>query len=149
MISNQAAQKFFQNDEVESIRNLIASAILDPSLKGGLRWPLRKATSLGDRYQVVGVWHTISRVYESPSLRLKVRDADRFDFKTSFGETTGEVTLKLKGVASELLVRCNSFHHVDLLIPQIFSQYYYVHYYLLTRGRSSSVTRCLICSRMH
>lgn len=85
------------------IEELISSAVIDPNVKGGLRWPLGKASS-GDRFQVIGVWHTTSRAYKSPSLRLKVRNADRFDFRTSAGETTGEVTLKLKGIATELSV---------------------------------------------
>ncbi|XP_038726228.1 uncharacterized protein LOC120017173 [Tripterygium wilfordii] len=89
------------DDEMHSIRDLINSAVLDTDVKGGLRWPLGKASS-GDRYSVVGVWHTISKAYKSPSLRLKVRSADRYDFQTSRGESTNEIVLKLKGILSEL-----------------------------------------------
>ncbi|XP_038700135.1 uncharacterized protein LOC119997297 [Tripterygium wilfordii] len=89
------------DDEKRSIRELINSAVPDTHVKGGLRWPVGKASS-GDRYNVIGVWHTISKTYNSPSLRLKVRRADRFDFKTSIGEATNEVVLKLKGIVTEL-----------------------------------------------
>ncbi|KAK8634063.1 hypothetical protein V6N13_014892 [Hibiscus sabdariffa] len=39
-------------DEMQSIQNLIDSAILDSDVKGGLRWPFGK-TSSGNRYTVV------------------------------------------------------------------------------------------------
>lgn len=87
--------------EKNSIRDLITSAVIDSSVKGGLRWPLGKESS-GDRYSVVGVWHTISKTYKNSSMRLKVRHADRFDFKISHGEVTEETVLKLKGITSEL-----------------------------------------------
>ncbi|XVF42432.1 hypothetical protein PTKIN_Ptkin01aG0362500 [Pterospermum kingtungense] len=90
------------DDEMQSIRNLIESAVLDPDVKGGLRWPLGKA-STGNRYSVIGVWHTMATSYESSSLRIKVRHADRFDFRTGYGETSKEVVLKLKGMVSRLL----------------------------------------------
>lgn len=70
---------------------------------GGLRWPLGKATS-GDRFSVCGVWHTIIKVYTNPSIRLKARHVDRFDFRTSVGESASEVYLKLKGIVSLLQV---------------------------------------------
>ncbi|GMI65120.1 hypothetical protein like AT2G38430 [Hibiscus trionum] len=89
-------------DELQSIQNLIDSAVLDPDVKGGLRWPLGKASS-GNRYNVVGVWHTKATAYENSSIRLKVRHADRFDFKTTYGEASEEVVLKLKGIVSALL----------------------------------------------
>lgn len=89
------------DDEMNSIRDLINSAVLDSNMKGGLRWPLGKESS-GNRYSVVGIWHTIAKAYRSPSLRLKVRHANRFDFRTGVGEATREIFLKLKGIVSEL-----------------------------------------------
>lgn len=92
-----------QDDEIRSIRDLINSAVLDTSVKGGLRWSFGKASA--GKYEVVGVWHTIAKTYYiSPSMRLKVRHADRFDFRTCVGEASREITLKLKGVASKFLV---------------------------------------------
>ncbi|CAK7341307.1 unnamed protein product [Dovyalis caffra] len=58
------------DDEMNSIRDLINSAVLDSDTKGGLRWPLGKASS-GGRYSVIGVWHTIAKAYQSSSFRLK------------------------------------------------------------------------------
>ncbi|PPD94002.1 hypothetical protein GOBAR_DD08965 [Gossypium barbadense] len=97
-------------DEMQSIKNLIDSAVLDPDVKGGLRWPFGKATS-GDRYSVVGIWHTMSTAYKNSSIRLKVRYGDRFDFISTYGEDSKDVVLKLKGIVSGLLVRagcCNT-----------------------------------------
>ena len=88
---------------MQSIRSLINSAILDPNVKGGLRWPLGRTSSEG-RYCVVGVSHTIAKDYRSSSLRLKVRHADRYNFGTSMGEATREITLKLKNIVSLLQV---------------------------------------------
>ncbi|XP_055961249.1 uncharacterized protein LOC126671671 isoform X2 [Mercurialis annua] len=89
-------------DEIYSIKELVSSAVLDSDVKGGLRWPVGK-TSCGDRFSVVGVWHTVTRAYSSPSLRLKVRHADRYDFRKGFGEAGKEVHMKLKGIVSEFL----------------------------------------------
>ncbi|CAN1233652.1 hypothetical protein LINPERPRIM_LOCUS3972 [Linum perenne] len=88
------------DDDMKSIRELIDSAVVDAEVKGGLKWPLGKKHS-GDRYSVVGVWHTVHKAYSNESLRLKVRDADRFDFMKGTGEATKEAYLKLKGVVSE------------------------------------------------
>ncbi|KAK4801185.1 hypothetical protein SAY86_021672 [Trapa natans] len=103
MLSTKRTLTSLQDDEMDSIRNLIASSVLCLSSRGGLRWPYGKATSSDGRFSVIGVWHTICRVYESPLLYLKVRDADRYDFSTDIGETTREVNLSLKGLLSQLL----------------------------------------------
>ena len=92
-----------QDDEMHNIRNIVNSAILDPEVKGGLRWPLGKAC-FEDRYSVIGVWHTIAKKYKSPSLSLKARHVDRFDFKVAIGESTFEVNLKLRRIVSHLQV---------------------------------------------
>lgn len=89
------------DEEKDSIKDIISCAILDPDAKGGLRWPLGKE-SCGGRYNVVGAWHTKGKTYKNSSMRLKVRHADRFDFKTSSGEVTSEVTITMKGLVSEL-----------------------------------------------
>ncbi|GAY68163.1 hypothetical protein CUMW_262000 [Citrus unshiu] len=94
------------DDEMNCIRNLINSAILDPEVKGGIRWPMGKSFS-GQRYRVIGVWHTEFKSYKSPSLKLKVRNADRFDFKTATGEATIEINLKLRGIVSEIQCEVN------------------------------------------
>ncbi|XP_055960959.1 uncharacterized protein LOC126672166 [Mercurialis annua] len=89
-------------DEIYSIKEVVSSAVLDSDVKGGLRWPVGK-TSSGDRFSVVGVGHTVTRSYSSPSLRLKVRHADRYDFRRGIGEAGKEVHMKLKGILSVFL----------------------------------------------
>ena len=88
---------------MEGIVGLINSAVLDQDMMGGLRWPLGKATS-GNRFRVVEVWHTVSKYYVNPFLRLQLRNANRYDLSTSIGEASKEVTLNLKHVTFELLV---------------------------------------------
>lgn len=87
------------------MRELLKYAILDPHAKGGLRWPLGKET-FGDRFSVVGVWHTKYKAFRGHTMRLKLRDADRFDFRTSTGEVAREVTLKMLGISR--MVRVSS-----------------------------------------
>ncbi|KAM4080473.1 hypothetical protein ACJW30_11G018900 [Castanea mollissima] len=101
MLSTKRILTTLTDDEMQSIRSLINSAILDPNVKGGLRWPLG-GTSSGGRYCVVGVWHTTAKDYKSSSLRLKVRHVDQYDFRTSIGKVTREINLKLKNIVSLL-----------------------------------------------
>ncbi|KAL2555394.1 hypothetical protein Fot_00133 [Forsythia ovata] len=90
-----------KDEEIENIKCLIGSANLDSEVKGGLRWPLGKQSS-GDQYTVVGVWHTNGKTFMNSSMRLKVRHADRFDFRSSAGEVTREVILKMPGIIPQL-----------------------------------------------
>ncbi|XP_059438086.1 uncharacterized protein LOC132170943 [Corylus avellana] len=101
MLYHKGVLTALTDDEMENIRNLINSAVLDPDVKGGLRWPLGYASS-GNRYCVVGVSHTITKAYKNPSMTLKVREAARFNFKTSTGEASREINLKVKSVISLL-----------------------------------------------
>ncbi|KAG5224183.1 bidirectional sugar transporter NEC [Salix suchowensis] len=89
------------DDEMNSLRDLISSAVVDSDMKGGLRWPLGK-TSSGGRYRVVVVWHIVTKAYTSSSFRLKARDADRYDFRTGTRETTTQIYLKLNRIVSEI-----------------------------------------------
>ncbi|KAH9784286.1 hypothetical protein KPL71_009595 [Citrus sinensis] len=77
------------DDEMNSIRILINSAIPDPESYSG-------------DYTIVGVWHNEFKSYKSPSLKLKVRNVDRFIFKTGTGEATIEINLKLRRLVSEI-----------------------------------------------
>ncbi|TXG66218.1 hypothetical protein EZV62_007493 [Acer yangbiense] len=104
------------DEEMHSIRNIVDSAILDPEVKGGLRWPFGKACSTSDRYAVIGVWHTIAKKYKSPSLSLMARHVDRFDFKVAISEATFEVALKLRRMVSDLQVNCVCCFHGDLCL---------------------------------
>ena len=72
-------------------------------MKGGLRWPLGKEC-LAERFSVVGVWHTKYKVFRGQSMKLRLRHADRYDYKTSAGEVSEEVTLKLTGISKLLKV---------------------------------------------
>ncbi|KAF8394056.1 hypothetical protein HHK36_020258 [Tetracentron sinense] len=101
MLNTKRILTALTDKEDHSIRNLIKSAVIDPDAKGGLRWPLGKEC-FGDRYRVVGVWHTKAKAFKSSLIRLKLRHADRFDFRTSTGEVGREVSLKMKGIAGQL-----------------------------------------------
>ena len=65
---------------------------------------------------MVGVSHTIAKDYKSSSLRLKVRHANRYDFRTSTGESTWEITLKLKNIVS--LFQVSNVYNWMLIISE-------------------------------
>ncbi|KAB5512105.1 hypothetical protein DKX38_029133 [Salix brachista] len=106
--------------EMNSLGDLINSAVVDSDIKGGLRWPLRKAFS-GGRYSVIGVWHTITKAYRSSSFRLKTRDGDGYNFMTGTGETTREIYLKLNRIVSE--IQASSFTGFDFSLSLLMFLY--------------------------
>ncbi|CAM0876892.1 unnamed protein product [Alopecurus aequalis] len=88
--------------EVENaIQCLVSAAILDPNVKGGLRWPLGKE-SIGKRFSIVGAWRTNYKAFRNKTLRFKLRHADRFDHRSSTGEVSNEVSFKLTGISNRL-----------------------------------------------
>ncbi|XP_059308189.1 uncharacterized protein LOC132059566 isoform X1 [Lycium ferocissimum] len=89
------------DEEINEIKDLIGSAILDSEVQGGLRWPLSKDSSSG-RYAAIGIGHTTSKSYRNSSIRFKLRHADRFDLRSSTGEVTREIFLKMPGIVSQL-----------------------------------------------
>ncbi|CAA7046172.1 unnamed protein product [Microthlaspi erraticum] len=116
--SKNTITKNLSENEMNNLKELTDSAVLDPNVKGGLRWPLGKS-SCADRYSVCGVWHTVTTTYRSSTLRLQVREADRYDVRTGIGRSTREVSLKLnalrkllkeeeveKGCVSDMLKDC-------------------------------------------
>ncbi|XP_044481786.1 uncharacterized protein LOC123208378 [Mangifera indica] len=104
MLSGKRMLTALTDNVMERISNLINSAVVDPEKKGGFRWP-QTAFSQSSRYRVVAIWHTISEVYETTSLMLEVRSAHRYMFDTATEEATREVSLKFKGIISELLAQ--------------------------------------------
>ncbi|KAK9919320.1 hypothetical protein M0R45_027924 [Rubus argutus] len=95
MLSSKRIVTSLTDHEILMIKDLINSAVVDPDVKGGLRW-------LIDRFHVIGNWHTITTTYKNPSLTLKIRHANRFAFTTSTGDTTLEIRLFLKELVSML-----------------------------------------------
>ncbi|KAJ6697301.1 hypothetical protein OIU85_003650 [Salix viminalis] len=101
MLRSRSILTALTDDEMNILRDLINSAVVDSDMKGGLKWPLGK-TSSGGRYRVIVVWHIVTKAYTSSSFRLKARDADRYDFRTGTGETTRQIYLKLNRIVSEI-----------------------------------------------
>ncbi|XP_043703154.1 uncharacterized protein LOC122653250 [Telopea speciosissima] len=115
MLSAKKILKELPHDEMDGIKKLIASAIIDENVKGGLRWPLGKET-FGDRYIVVGVWHTKAKAFRNSSMRIKLRDADRFDFMASTGEVSKEVSLRMTGISTLLRDRMVEIGPINKLL---------------------------------
>lgn len=116
LISKNTFYVLLQDDELQGIKELIDSAILDREVKGGLRWPLGNAVS-GDKIRVTAVWHVISKKYKNPSLKLKIKNVDRYKFLSSTEEPRREVVIMLKGVASELMVYISFVVNINSLNP--------------------------------
>ncbi|OVA17184.1 hypothetical protein BVC80_1301g16 [Macleaya cordata] len=106
MLATKRILTALTDDEKLSLRNLIKSAVVDPDVKGGLRWPLGKE-SFGDRYCIVGVWHIKAKSFKNSVMRITLRHADRFDFRTSTGEVANEVILKMTRLVGHLKVSVN------------------------------------------
>lgn len=101
MLNTKKIMTGLSDEEINEIKSLIGSAVLDSEVKGGLRWPFGEDSS-GSRYAVTGVWHTTAKSYGNSSIRLKLRHADRYDFRSSTGEVAQEVNLKMSGILSQL-----------------------------------------------
>lgn len=101
MLSTKRTKMVLSEGEIRCIEDLIGSAVLDPEVRGGLKWPLGK-DSAGDRFTVVGVWHTVAKSFRNSSIRVRARYADRFDFRSSSGEVAREVVVKIPGIVSQL-----------------------------------------------
>ncbi|XP_060185072.1 uncharacterized protein LOC132614604 isoform X2 [Lycium barbarum] len=107
MLQTKKIMTALSDEEINGLRNLIGSAVLDSEVKGGLRWPFGEDSS-GNRYAVISVWHTTAKSYGNSSIRFKLRHADRFDFRSSIGEVSQEASLKMPGIVSELRRKCRS-----------------------------------------
>jgi len=101
MLCTKRILKTLDSEVENALKSLVSSAVIDPDVKGGLRWPLGKE-SIGERFSIVGLWHTNYKAYRNETLRLKLRHADRFDHRSSTGEVSNEVTFKLIGMSRRL-----------------------------------------------
>ncbi|KAI3950017.1 hypothetical protein MKW92_044046 [Papaver armeniacum] len=91
----------WSDEEKHDLEKLIKSAVVDQNEKGGLRFPIGNESFEG-RYRVVGTGHTTSTAYKNSSIRVKLNEADRYDFITSTAEVTNHVVLKMTGVSEKL-----------------------------------------------
>ncbi|KAI3964981.1 hypothetical protein MKW92_031381 [Papaver armeniacum] len=89
------------DEEKHDLEKLIKSAVVDQNEKGGLRFPLGNESFEG-RYHVVGTGHTTSTAYKNSSIRVKLNEADRYDFIASTAEVTNHVVLKMTGISEKL-----------------------------------------------
>uniref|UniRef100_M4C784 DUF7903 domain-containing protein n=1 Tax=Brassica campestris TaxID=3711 RepID=M4C784_BRACM len=87
--------------EISDIKGLLDSATVDPNVKGGLRWPFGKSSS-GDGYSVFESCHVKATVYKNQTLRLRVRETDRYNERIGTGEVKREVILMLKDMNTKL-----------------------------------------------
>lgn len=90
--------RHLDDDANERVNNLLKSAVIDPRVKGGLKWSFGNESE-ANRFSIAGVWHTKFKVYKNDRMRIKLRHADRFDHKTSTGGISDEVTIKLTGIS--------------------------------------------------
>ncbi|XP_031481072.1 uncharacterized protein LOC116251130 isoform X2 [Nymphaea colorata] len=101
MLITKRIVESFTAEEKHTIKEVIESAILDPDVKGGLRWSLGK-DSAGGRFYVQESFHILSRSFAGPTVRLKLKSADRFNLRSSHGKISEEVSVKLIGVSEHL-----------------------------------------------
>nr|AAO37147.1 hypothetical protein [Arabidopsis thaliana] len=92
---------YLSDKEIGDIKALLESATVDPNVKGGLRWPFGKALS-EDGYKEFEVCHVRATIYKNKTLRLTVRETDRFNETTGTGETNREVSLTLIDIDTKI-----------------------------------------------
>ncbi|KAI3992306.1 hypothetical protein MKX01_030027 [Papaver californicum] len=78
-------------EKLASLRQMFECAILDSTAKGGVRW------AMGKKFSSDGRFH-----FKSSQLKLRLRNADRFDFWASDGEVSSEVTLEVTRINSSI-----------------------------------------------
>ncbi|CAN8317103.1 unnamed protein product [Cochlearia groenlandica] len=101
MLATKRRMTALTEKEISDIRELLHSATVDPNVKGGLRWPLG-SSSTRDGYRVFEACHVRSTVYKSRTIRLRVRETDRYNERVGVGETKREVTLMLQDINTKL-----------------------------------------------
>ncbi|XP_010517136.1 PREDICTED: uncharacterized protein LOC104792646 [Camelina sativa] len=101
MLSAKRKMTSLTDKEISNIKALLDSATVDPNVKGGLRWPFGKASS-EDGYRLFEACHVRATIYKSQTLRLRVRETDRFNERVGTGEIKREITLILKDLNSKL-----------------------------------------------
>ncbi|KAI3910732.1 hypothetical protein MKW92_015063 [Papaver armeniacum] len=93
------------SEELKALKHFVDSAILDGSVKGGLRWPLGKEHSSDGRYSVVKTFHSTVKTFKNSSIKLRLINADWFNFFLSDGEVENELVLDMKGINDMLIDR--------------------------------------------
>ncbi|KAG7643552.1 hypothetical protein ISN44_As02g033520 [Arabidopsis suecica] len=101
MLTAKREITYLSDKEIGDIKALLESATVDPNVKGGLRWPFGKALS-EDGYKEFEVCHVRATIYKNKTLRLRVRETDRFNETTGTGETKREVSLTLKDIDTKI-----------------------------------------------
>ncbi|PIA29950.1 hypothetical protein AQUCO_05800199v1 [Aquilegia coerulea] len=94
MLSSKRTVISLNDDVKHSLNNLLKSAVIDSEVRGGLRWPPGKE-SVDDRFFVIGSRHTKDKTFKNSWIRLKIRQADQFDFRTSTAEFTDESSVRM------------------------------------------------------
>lgn len=91
--------------ELKSLKHFVDSAILDGSVKGGLRWPLGKEHSSDGRYSVIKTFRCTVKTFKNSSLKLRLMNADGFNLCTSNGKVENELVLDMKEINEMLIDR--------------------------------------------
>ncbi|EOA26436.1 hypothetical protein CARUB_v10025332mg [Capsella rubella] len=101
MLAAKRKMTALTDKEISNIKALLDSGTVDPNVKGGLRWPFGKALS-EDGYKVFESCHGRVTIYKNQTLKLKVKETDRFNERVGIGEIKREVSLRLKDLNSKL-----------------------------------------------
>ncbi|XP_074568444.1 uncharacterized protein LOC141824986 isoform X2 [Curcuma longa] len=101
MLYSTEVSKTLDDVGKDGIKRLVSNAVIDPNVKGGLRWSLGK-DSVDGTFSIIEVCHVKYKNFKSQNMRINFRYADRIHHKTSFGEVSNEVFFKFPGVSQQL-----------------------------------------------
>ncbi|XP_056854684.1 uncharacterized protein LOC130504122 [Raphanus sativus] len=101
MLAGKRKAMTLTEKEKNNIQGLLDSATVDSNVIGGLRWPLGKPSSVNG-YTIFEVCHVRATTYKNRTLRLRVREADRFNQRFGTREVERGVTLVLQDINTKL-----------------------------------------------
>ncbi|CAN8287286.1 unnamed protein product [Cochlearia groenlandica] len=85
--------------EKSNIQELLDSTNVDSNAKGGVTWSLGSSR---DGYRIFEVCRVTSTIYKNKTLKLRIRETDRFNKISGEGEIKCGVTLILKDINTKL-----------------------------------------------
>ncbi|KAF8093031.1 hypothetical protein N665_0392s0006 [Sinapis alba] len=101
MLASKRKAMTLTEEETNSIQGLLDSATVDSSVIGGLRWPVGKPSSVNG-YTIFEACHVKTTTYKNRTIRLRVREADRFNMRFGTREVDRGVTLILQDINTKL-----------------------------------------------
>lgn len=101
MLYSKEVSKTLDDVGKDDIKRLVSDAVIDPNVKGGLRWSYGM-DSVDGSCSIIDIGHVKYKNFKGQNMKINLKYADRINHKTSIGEVSNEVVFKLTGVSQQL-----------------------------------------------